>query len=208
MRAFGSRPDTFVSDEPFYAHYLYKTGKKHPLRKNITGKIPNGKQVWYQKHMSQHNLPGDDLGWIKKMRNVFLIRNPRDVILSYIKKGDLTSIDQLGYPQQITLFNMMKNNRKVNPYIIDACDVLNNPKKILSHLCKKLDIPFYQEMLTWRVGHHKTDGIWGKYWYDSVVTTTRFQTYIKYDASLPSKYNDIYKECMDHYNELYQYRMG
>ena len=63
MRAFGSRPDTFVSDEPFYAHYLDKTGKKHPLReniirnyeinwkvvvKNITGEIPNGKQVWYQ----------------------------------------------------------------------------------------------------------------------------------------------------------------
>ena len=71
-----------------------------------------------------------------------------------------------------SFFNKIKNNRKGHPYIIDACDILNNPKKILSHLCKKLDIPFYQEMLTWKLGHHKTDGFWGEYWYDGVVTTT------------------------------------
>ena len=28
MRSFGNRPDTYVSDEPFYAHYLAYTGKE------------------------------------------------------------------------------------------------------------------------------------------------------------------------------------
>ena len=30
MRSFGSRSDTFVTDEPFYAHYLAETGADHP----------------------------------------------------------------------------------------------------------------------------------------------------------------------------------
>ena len=35
MRSFGSRPDTAVSDEPFYAHYLKATGIDHPGREEI-----------------------------------------------------------------------------------------------------------------------------------------------------------------------------
>ena len=116
MRSFGNRHDTFVTDEPFYAHYLYKTGENHPLREdiikkgetkwdlvveNITGDTPSGKTIWYQKHMTQHNLPGSDLKWIEKMQNILLIRHPMDVIASYINKYEVTNIYQLGYPQQI-----------------------------------------------------------------------------------------------------------
>ena len=39
MRAFASRPDTFVSDEPFYAHYLYETGMDHPLRNEVISEV-------------------------------------------------------------------------------------------------------------------------------------------------------------------------
>ena len=35
--------------------------------------------------MAQHNIPGEDMKWIKKMRNILLIRVPKEVILSYIK---------------------------------------------------------------------------------------------------------------------------
>ena len=63
MRSFENRRDTFVSDEPFYAHYLYETGIDHPPRAkiissgntdwnsvadNITGPIPEAKAIWYQ----------------------------------------------------------------------------------------------------------------------------------------------------------------
>ena len=30
MRSFENRPDTFVTDEPFYAHFLKQTGIDHP----------------------------------------------------------------------------------------------------------------------------------------------------------------------------------
>ena len=35
MRSFGSRNDTAVVDEPFYAHFLHKTRFEHPGKKEI-----------------------------------------------------------------------------------------------------------------------------------------------------------------------------
>ena len=98
MRSFENRSDTVIIDEPFYAHYLDKTGLDHPgkdevlasqsidwhdVAKMCTGKIPDDKPIWYQKHMAQHNLEGCDLSWIKDVTNCFLIRDPKYVIASY-----------------------------------------------------------------------------------------------------------------------------
>ena len=35
MRSFGSRADTFVSDEPFYGCFLKATGANHPTREQV-----------------------------------------------------------------------------------------------------------------------------------------------------------------------------
>ena len=101
MRSWSSRDDTFVSDEPFYAHYLKVTGLNHPMKEEIinnyptnrddiiqflTSNIPNKKEIWYQKHMAQHLLDINDLSWIKNFKNCILIRHPKFVINSYIKK--------------------------------------------------------------------------------------------------------------------------
>ena len=79
MRSFENRNDTFVSDEPFYAHFLKQTGVDHPMRDKVIksgnpnwaavsdyliNAIPDRKSVWYQKHMAQHNLPGVDMKWL------------------------------------------------------------------------------------------------------------------------------------------------
>ena len=221
MRSFENRPDTFVSDEPFYAHYLNETGINHPLReevikygekswdavvKNITGDIPNCKTVWYQKHMAQHNLPKKDLTWISKMNNILLIRHPRDVILSYKNKYEITSIAQLGYLQLNTLFNLL-NNGNGSPLIIEARDLLDDPEGMLKKICNRLVIPFYQEMLTWPAGRRKSDGIWGKYWYGSVERSTGFQHYSKNPPIVPSEYEELFVNCMKYYQQLYQHRM-
>ena len=222
MRSFENRSDTFVSDEPFYAHYLNETGENHPLCKkvilqgetrwdivvkNIAGDIPQGKRVWYQKHMAQHNLPGKDLGWIKKMKNILLIRHPREVILSYIKKYEITSINQLGFHQLYNLFIMLEKCSKTFPLIIDARDVLINPKKMMKHLCNKLNIDFCKEMLSWPAGKRESDGVWGNCWYGNVEATTGFQPYFKNNNILPEKYQEIFIECNEIYQQLYQHRI-
>jgi len=222
MRSFENRPDTYVSDAPFYAHYLYITKKKHPMYKeiihygdtnwnsvvkNITGNIPYNKKVWYQKHMAQHNLQNKNLNWIRKMKNILLIRNPKEVILSYIKKNSLINILELGYIQQVELVKKIEEDFGIIPIIIDSQDLLKNPKYILTKLCKKCNISFYDKMLLWPKGPRKTDGIWSEYWYTNVENSTRFSPYIKNNSTLPMQYKNIFLECMNYYTELYEKRI-
>ena len=51
----------------------------------LTGPVPGARPVWYQKHMAHHLLRGDDLGFLDQLVNCFLIRSPREVIVSYSK---------------------------------------------------------------------------------------------------------------------------
>tara|TARA_B100000959_G_C14783033_1_gene542331 strand:+ start:1 stop:732 length:732 start_codon:yes stop_codon:yes gene_type:complete len=222
MRSFENRSDCFVSDEPFYPYFLYKTGLKHPLSdeiiktglidyneivKYITGPTPFLKNIWYQKHMAHHILPELNIDWIKNMKNCLLIRHPSDVILSYLKKNEINSIQQLGYLQQINIYKILTQEMGNSPIIIDAQDLLSEPKNMLVEICKNLGIKFDNKMLSWPSGVRKTDGIWGKYWYKQVVGSTGFKPYTKTHRMIPPKYRSLYDECMQYYDFLYQNRI-
>ena len=222
MRSFENREDTFVSDEPFYAHYLKLTGIDHPMRKEVmetrnsdwddvsqylTGTIPQDKSVWYQKHMAQHNLPGVELDWTSRLTNCFLIRNPGEVILSYSKKYEITSVYQLGFPQQFELYDKIEQDSGMSPIVIDSKDVLMNPKNMLQKLCEKLEVPFSDKMLFWSPGKRDSDGVWGQHWYGNVEKSTGFQTYQKKEEEMPKEYTEIYEECMKYYQQLFEQRI-
>ena len=222
MRSFENRSDCFVSDEPFYSYFLYKTKLKHPLSdeiiksglidynkiiKYITGSIPSSKKIWYQKHMAHHILKGENINWIKNMKNCLLIRHPSDVILSYSKKNEINSIQQLGYLQQIEIYKMLTKELGISPIIIDAQDLLRKPKKMLIEICKNLRIEFDNKMLSWPPGVRKTDGIWGKHWYKQVEASIGFKPYTKTDRIIPHEYINLNDECMQYYDFLYQNRI-
>ena len=222
MRSFENRSDTFVSDEPFYGFYLKNTDIDHPGRKailksmecewdkvveNITAPAPNGETVWYQKHMTQHNLPGVDLSWTRHVTNCFLIRDPKEVILSYSKKYDVTHSNLLGYPQQVELYRLLTDGDCVEPAIVDAKDILMNPKDILSKLCSAVGISFSDDMLSWPAGPREIDGVWSKYWYSSVEASTGFQPYTTPNEELPHELEDIYEECLVYYDTLHRKRI-
>src|SRR4051812_24609438 len=119
MRAWGNRPDTVVTDEPLYAQYLATTGKPHPGAAEViaagetdwravvaalTGPVPAGKPVWYQKHMTHHMLPTIDRDWLGRMTNCFLIRHPGEVLNSYAKVVADPTDEDTGFLQQLEIF--------------------------------------------------------------------------------------------------------
>ena len=123
MRAWGNRDDTVVIDEPFYAYYLKVTGIEHPgadeviatgetdWRKvvaHLTGQITNGKRIFFQKQMTHHLLPEIDREWLEAVTNCFLIRDPREVINSYIKKREDPALEDLGFVQQAEIFDFVR----------------------------------------------------------------------------------------------------
>ena len=216
MRSWSSRKDTFVTDEPFYAHYLKKTQKNHPMKEQIinhyssnykevvhylTHKVPNQKSIWYQKHMAHHLIDLSEIKWIKKCQNCILLRHPKEVISSYIVKNNLQKVEELGYPQQYEIAKFLKKSNK-RFTVIDSEDLLKNPSKVLSDWCKSINIDFDKSMLQWEKGHHQNDGIWWKHWYDNVINTTGFQKYYKKDINIENQYDSIYNESMEYYNYL------
>jgi hypothetical protein len=219
MRSWSSRNDTFVSDEPFYAYYLKERQLKHPMYKeiikqypntyneivfNLNSKIPNEKKLWYQKHMAHHLINWKNIDWVKNFENCFLIRHPKDVINSYIKKNTLNHVDELGYPQQYKIMNYLDTIGKKFT-VIDSNILLNNPEKILSQWCNRINLEFDISMLKWRKGNHAQDGIWWNHWYDNVITTTHFQKFSANQSKLNKRYQLIYDEALDYYNKLYYF---
>jgi hypothetical protein len=222
MRSWGNRPDTYVCDEPLYAHYLRHTQIAHPgadevirhqetdWRKVVewlTGDIPAGKAIFYQKHMAHHLLPHIDRRWLDHLTHCFLIREPREMLTSLIKFLPEPSLAATGLPQQVEIFRTVQERTGVVPAVIDARDVLENQRGILRQLCARLDIEFMESMLSWPAGRRDTDGIWAKYWYEAVEKSTTFQPYSPKEEPLPSHLNELYDQCLNLYHSLYIHRL-
>ena len=220
MRSWSSRSDTFVTDEPFYAYYLSETKLKHPMHMEIinkystdyikivnylNSKTPDGKKIWYQKHMAHHILNLNDIEWITNFENCILLRHPKEVISSYSNKNKLNSFEELGYRQQYEIIKLLKKKNK-SFIIIDSSELLQNPAKVLGAWCKKINIKYEQSMLNWKKGNHINDGIWWKSWYDNVIKTTGFQKYKKKDINIESEYDSIYNESMKYYTYIKEFK--
>ena len=118
MRAWENRGDTAVWDEPLYAFYLHRTGIAHPGAEEVvaagdtdwrrvvealTGPVPGDKPVFFQKHMTHHMLDQVDRGWLARVRNCFLIRDPREVIASYARTRPQVTVSDEMMPGVVSL---------------------------------------------------------------------------------------------------------
>lgn len=222
MRAWGNRGDTLVIDEPFYAYYLKATGKQHPVAEEVivggeidwrkvvahlTGPLRNDKRIFFQKHMTHHLLPEVDRQWLDAVTNCFLIRDPREVIASYVRKWENPTLEDLGYVQQVEIFDFVRTRAKSLPAVLDAKDVLENPERMLRLLCKEVGVEFGESMLSWPPGLRETDGMWARHWYREVAKTTSFRPYRPTDQQVPERLRETYEHCRECYEALYQHRL-
>src|SRR5687768_16812375 len=223
MRAWGSRPDTFVCDEPFYAYYLFATGRDHPGREEViahgetdwrkviaklTGRVGGGRRIFFQKQMTHHLLPEIDRGWLGVVTNCFLIRDPAEVIASYIRKNNDPTLEDIGFIQQAEIFDWVRAQTGPIPPVIDAHDVLKNPEKILRMLCDAVGVEFVEAMLSWPPGLRETDGLWAKHWYGEVATSTSFRKRSSKDPEeVPARLSAIYEKARKAFELLHKHRL-
>src|SRR5207245_11795573 len=91
--------------------------------------------------------------------------------------------------------------------VVGAKDDLQKPELILRLLCDAVGVKFNQAMLSWPLGLRDTDGVWAKYWYDEVATSTSFQPYEPKEGIVPDRLREIYGRCYESYERLYQHRL-
>ena len=221
MRSWENRPDTIVSDEPLYAHYLKMTGLDHPGRDEVltqhesnwekvvddlTG--PCTYPIYYQKHMTHHLLANIKRDWLLKVTNIFLIRHPREMMTSLIKTIPNPTIEETGLPQQLELFNFVQKATGKLPIVIQSKDILQQPEQMLRALCTKLAIPFHEQMLSWPSGKRDSDGAWAPHWYSSVESSTSFAPWKPKDEELPPAFENMCLKCIDIYEELAVHKMS
>ena len=214
MRAWGSRADCTVMDEPFYGAYLVSTGLDHPMRDRIIASHATdwdeiaadcagraGAPVIYQKHMCQHMIAEAPTGWMEGLCHAFLIRPPAEVAASFKVKWDGMGADDLGFHRQAELFEHVAQLHGKAPPVIEARDVLENPEGILRALCAALEVPFDRAMLRWEPGLRETDGIWAAHWYESVNASSGFAP-PRAPGPVPPGLEKIVEECQPAYEAL------
>jgi hypothetical protein len=218
MRAWENRPDTEVVDEPLYAWYLAHTGLDHPGRDlviaagetdwrrvvdSLTRPWPDGPAVQYQKHMAQHLVPSLPREWIGSLRNVLLVRDPAEVVSSYLHSRSTVTPDDIGILQQLELWVQLGTEVPV----IDAADFLRDPESYLRWLCDYAGVPFLRAMLSWPEGPRASDGVWAPYWYDAVLHSTGFEPYRPRRVELTPEGESVVTATRPAYQRLYDARL-
>lgn len=188
MRSFSARADCAVSDEPFYGAFLKATGADHPMAgaviadmdcdwhsvaASLRGPVPEGKQVWYQKHMPHHMEGPISIADFPGHVHAFLIREPERVIASYGAKRSGLSAKDLGY-ERLGEYFAWASGQGLDPVVIDTSAFLADPEGKLKTVCTRLGIEWDPAMLSWPAGPHPRDGIWASHWYDKVWQSTGF----------------------------------
>lgn len=216
MYGFAQRNDIRVVDEPLYGHYLRASAAQHPGRDDVMAAMNcDGDKVieellqcqtkdtskrLFLKSMA-HHLVDIDLQFLAHTCNIFLIRDPAQMLPSLRVQLPRATLVDTGLQQQWQLYSNLVAGK--NPtVIIDARELLLNPESVLKQLCKQIELPFVADMLHWPAGPRAEDGVWAPHWYQAVHRSTGFSAY-RAKINFPPELEPLLAECKPWYDMLY-----
>ena len=211
MYAFAQRQDTAVLDEPFYAHYLTKTGLPHPGRQEVLAsqsaeasivmrqieELAKQHPVVFVKNMG-HHLSGLNWETLATWQTVFLVRDPAQMLFSYQKVIENAQLDDLGLAQQEAFRAYLQEAGK-HYAVLEGNEVRKNPERVLSELCQQIKLPFEKSMLKWPAGPKPYDGSWAPYWYANVQASTSFSPPDTNEIHLDSRSQSVLAQAQPYY---------
>lgn len=215
MYSFGNRIDTSIVDEPMYAYYLHSHPNiEHPGKDEILDSQSIDlnflkEQVLFKSYDSEnlflknmaHHFDGLDWSFLKELKNVFLIRSPKQLIASFAQVIPNPTLLDIGLKLEFEIFDyLVKSHQEC--IVLDSNEVLINPENVLTNLCKALDIPFDKRMLSWKAGAREEDGIWAPYWYSNVHKSTGFKKQKSSDRPFPKRLDALLEEAQYYFDLL------
>jgi hypothetical protein len=218
MYSFAQHETVAVIDEPLYGHYLRVTGADHPgadeviaamncdgesvMRDLLRRQAENPEPRLFMKHMA-HHLVALDPGFLRETCNVFLIRDPRDMLPSLSIQLPEPTLADTGLKKQWGLFSGLLEAGQ-EPAVLDSRELLSDPRHVLSTLCEHIGLAFTPAMLSWEAGPRPEDGVWARHWYDAVHRSTGFASY-RAKGEFPERLEALLDECAPWYEKLFEY---
>jgi hypothetical protein len=217
MDSFRQRPDTLVVDEPLYSHYLRVTGADHPGDEEVMASMdcdsecvikeiilgPCERPIHFFKNMA-HHLAGLDRGFLRRITNVLLVRDPKEMLPSLVKQLPCPTLRDTGLKEQVEILGIILE-QGVDPVVLDVKELLLEPAGVLQRACEMLGIPFVEAMLSWPPGPKPEDGVWAKHWYRSVHASTTFESYQPKTERFPERLEPLLEQCVPLYEKLRQH---
>ncbi|MEM9213700.1 MAG: hypothetical protein AAGD25_05075 [Cyanobacteria bacterium P01_F01_bin.150] len=222
-RAFEQLDEGIIFDEPFCAPYILHHGFNQPHRQEllafykndhdyikviekITGDLPPGASFSFQKHMSKHVLPDFGKEWMQDLHHVFLIRDPKEIVLSWHKVcGDVTAHD-IGMEVHYQIFKYVQSFSQHTPLVLDSIDLVRNPEAFLRLICSHFNLNFSSRMLTWKAGLKDSNLLFSgalsslaSTWYEDVANSTGFLPYQEKEISLTDNLKRLAEDCFPFY---------
>jgi Sulfotransferase domain len=218
MYSFAQRDDVRVVDEPLYGHYLRVSGAGHPGREEVLAAMNcDGAAVMrdliaeqcrlpsprlFLKNMA-HHLVDLDPGFLTGMCNIFLVRDPREMLPSLTVQLPDAKLADTGLRQQWQLFAELLE-AGTSPAVLDARELLLDARNVLRQLCKHIGLDFDEKMLRWPPGPRPEDGVWARHWYHAVHDSTGFGPY-RPKRDFPDHLLALLEECRPWYERLFEH---
>jgi hypothetical protein len=218
MYSFAQNNCVTVIDEPLYGHYLRVTGADHPgsaeviaamncdgdavMRELLRRQAEQPEPRLFMKHMA-HHLVDLDLGFLRETCNIFLVRDPRDMLPSLSIQLPEPRLADTGLRRQWELFSELVAAGQ-RPAILDSRELLLSPPDVLRQLCEHIDVPFTPAMLSWEAGPRPEDGVWAPHWYHALHRSTGFAPY-RPKTEFPDRLRPLLDECQPWYDRLFEH---
>lgn len=214
MYSFAQRPDTRVVDEPLYGYYLARSGADHPAAAEVIASMdtdgprvvrdallgPCERPVLFAKLMA-HHIQGLDTGFLAATRNVLLVRDPADVLRTLPRQIPEPDLDDTGLPDQIRILEAAEALGQ-EVVVLDAREILLDPRTVLGELCSRLGLGFDEAMLSWPAGPRPEDGVWAPHWYHTLHRSTGFQPYSAKTEPVAERLRALVEACRPLYERL------
>ena len=217
MYSFAELQGVRVIDEPLYGHYLRVSGANHPgrdaimaamncdgdavMRNLLLQQADDPSRALFVKHMAHHLIELDP-GFLRSTNNIFLIRDPREMLPSLTIQLPHATLSDTGLRRQWELYTELVESGQ-HPIVLDSRELLLNPESVLRQLTLHLNIEFTSDMLTWKAGVRDEDGVWAPHWYHAVHRSTGFAPY-EAKTNFPDHLQPLLNDCKPWYEKLYE----
>ena len=141
------------------------------------------------------------LRFVRHVRNIFLIRDPREMLPSLTIQVPHATLTDTGLKRQ---WQLLEDLHAANQpaIVLDSRELLTDPEAVLRELCLQLKLPFQASMLQWPAGPRAEDGVWAKHWYHAVHKSTGFAKY-EPKVDFPTELEPLLEACQPWYDKLF-----